>query len=456
MNEGGSSTESSLITIDEPPLCSTPSAASLSAETECSPSEAHLSSRLVIEKSERWNDWKWQIRNRLRSVGALLECFPDLRMAGAVNEVVARYPMAITPYYASLIRRLDDLDPIFRMSVPQLQELHDPPFLKSDPLEEEDDMPVPGLIHRYQDRALIMATTTCAMYCRHCTRKRVAGTREITLTWPRLRMIHGYLLQHPEIKDVIISGGDPFTMETTALERILEAVRSVPSVELIRIGTRTPVVLPMRITPELTAMLRKYHPIWVNTHFNHPQELTPEATAACAALVDAGIPMGNQSVLLRGVNDEPEVMAQLCRGLLRMRVKPYYLFQCDLVRGVEHFRTPLAKGLEIMEYLRGRVSGLAIPTFVVDTPHGGGKVPLLPNYIVSMSPTHTVLRNYEGMMVSYPEPRYRHETEHAPVIGSECAEGVWQVASGRQSAIVPEGGVRTMRRARKSPTLPPK
>jgi len=210
----------------------------------------------------------------------------------------------------------------------------------------------------------------------------------------------------------------------------------------------------MRITPELTAMLRKYQPVWVNTHFNHPQELTAEAEAACGALVDAGIPMGNQSVLLRGVNDDPEVMARLCRGLLRMRVKPYYLFQCDLVRGVEHFRTPLSKGLEIMEYLRGRVSGLAIPTFVVDTPHGGGKVPLLPNYIVSMSPTHTVLRNYEGMMVHYPEPRYRHETEQVPLAGSEAPEGVWQVAAGRQTAIVPERGERAIRRARKNRPVP--
>ncbi len=450
MNEGGSIADSSLVSVDEPPLCPPSVVAAPSVDANYSRSDLSFRSRLDAEKSGRWSEWKWQIRNRLRSVGALLECFPELRMSAEINEVVARYPMAITPYYASLIQRLDDLDPVFRMSIPQIQELRDPPFLKADPLEEDQDMPVPGLIHRYRDRALVMATTTCAMYCRHCTRKRVAGTRESTLSVPRIRLIHEYLTAHPEIKDVIISGGDPFTMETSALERILEAVRSVPSVELIRIGTRTPVVLPMRITPELTAMLRKYHPIWVNTHFNHPQELTPEASNACTALVDAGIPMGNQSVLLRGVNDDPEVMAQLCRGLLRMRVKPYYLFQCDLVRGVEHFRTPLAKGLEIMEYLRGRVSGLAIPTFVVDTPHGGGKVPLLPNYIVSMSPTHTVLRNYEGMMVQYPEPRYRHETEHAPIACAETPEGVWQIASGRQTAIIPMGGERAVRRARKS------
>jgi lysine 2,3-aminomutase len=431
------------VTIDEPPLLSQPRAAAPREEGKA----AAVSSR-IDRSNPKWNDWKWQVRNRIRSIGALQECYPDLSLSPGLLEVAEKYPLAITPYYASIIRRMDDLDPIFRMAVPQAQELMDPPFLKADPLEEESDMPVPGLIHRYRDRALVMATTMCSMYCRHCTRKRVAGTREVTISAVRTRQVHDYLVQHPEIKDVIISGGDPLTMDTPVLERLLEAVRSVPSVELIRIGTRTPVVLPMRITSELTTMLKKYQPIWINTHFNHPQELTPEAIAACGALVDAGIPMGNQSVLLRGVNDDPELMAQLCRGLLRSRVKPYYLFQCDLVRGVEHFRTPLTKGLEIMEYLRGRVSGLAIPTFVVDTPHGGGKVPLLPNYIVSTSPTHTVLRNFEGMMMSYPEPQYRTESEAAPVSDCGAARGVWQVANGRVSALVPSGSERLTRRAR--------
>jgi lysine 2,3-aminomutase len=430
-------------TIDEPPLLIQPRAAATRDE------EKTISLPSRIDKSNpKWNDWKWQVKNRIRSIGALHECFPGLSLSPNLLEVAEKYPLAITPYYASIIRRMDDLDPVFRMAVPQSHELSDPPFLRADPLEEESDMPVPGLIHRYRDRALVMATTMCSMYCRHCTRKRVAGTREVTISACRIRQVHDYLALHPEIKDVIISGGDPLTMDTPLLERVLEAVRSVPSVELIRIGTRTPVVLPMRITSELTTMLKKYQPIWINTHFNHPQELTPEAIAACGALVDAGLPMGNQTVLLRGVNDDPEVMAQLCRGLLRARVKPYYLFQCDLVRGVEHFRTPLTKGLEIMEYLRGRVSGLAIPTFVVDTPHGGGKVPLLPNYIVSMSPTHTVLRNFEGMMMSYPEPQYRAEAEAAPVSDCGAARGVWQVSNGRVSALVPAGSERTTRRAR--------
>jgi lysine 2,3-aminomutase len=431
------------LTIDEPPLLSQPRAAAPRDEEK----DASFPSRLE-KTNPKWNDWKWQVRNRIRSIGALKECFPSIDLSADLIQVADKYPLAITPYYASLIKRMDDLDPIYRMSVPQGHELSDPPFLRADPLEEENDMPVPGLIHRYRDRALVMATTMCSMYCRHCTRKRVAGTREVTISAFRIRQTHDYLVQHPEIKDVIISGGDPLTMDTPTLERLLEAIRSVPSVELIRIGTRTPVVLPMRITSELTTMLKKFQPIWINTHFNHPQELTPEAIAACGALVDAGIPMGNQTVLLRGVNDDPELMAQLCRGLLRSRVKPYYLFQCDLVRGVEHFRTPLTKGLEIMEYLRGRVSGLAIPTFVVDTPHGGGKVPLLPNYIVSTSPTHTVLRNFEGMMMSYPEPQYRTEAEAAPVSDCGAARGVWQVANGRVSALVPGGCERTARRAR--------
>jgi len=339
--------------------------------------------------------------------------------------------MAVTPYYASLIRQADDRDPIFRMSVPVVQELRDPPHLHDDPLGEEHDMAVPGLVHRYGDRALLLVTTTCAAYCRHCTRKRVAGWREAAITSAGLRRAVSYLHEHPEVKDVIISGGDPLTLATDVLRRVLAAVREVPSVEIIRIGTRVPVTLPFRVTDELTAMLREFHPLWINTHFNHPREITPEAREACGRLADAGIPLGNQTVLLRGINDDPRVIEELCRGLLRMRVRPYYLFQCDLVRGVEHFRTPLAKGIEIMEYLRGRLSGLGIPSFVVDAPHGGGKIPLLPNYVVSTSPTHTVLRNYKGAMVSYPEPNLHAATATAspPATGAETT--VWDVATGR-------------------------
>jgi lysine 2,3-aminomutase len=401
-------------------------------------------SLLVPGANSRWNDWRWQIRNRIRTYEELRRTLPAVESIPEIDQVAAKYPLAITPYYASLIRRADCSDPIYHMAVPQIQELHDPSFLHADPLEEEHDMPVPGLVHRYRDRALLIATTMCAMYCRHCTRKRVAGTKESSISICRLRQVSEYLTAHPEITDVIISGGDPLTMPTALLERVLSAVRSVPSVEIIRIGTRAPVVLPQRITDELVQMLRKYHPVWINTHFNHPSELTEESISALARLADAGIPLGNQSVLLRGINDDPRVMESLCRALVRARVRPYYLFQCDLVRGIEHFRTPLSRGIEIMEYLRGRLSGLAIPTFVVDTPHGGGKIPLLPNYILSTSPSHTVLRNFEGMMVNYPEPltlppeRIR---EAAP-----DSTGVWELASGKASVIVPQNSGRARRR----------
>jgi lysine 2,3-aminomutase len=395
--------------------------------------------------SRNWNNWKWQMRNRIRSLSELAAYMPALARRTEIERVIQKYPMAITPYYASLIRQANESDPVFAQAVPQFCEMVNPPCLLDDPLEEHKDMPVPGLVHRYPDRALLIATTTCSMYCRHCTRKRVAGTRESTISPLRLQQVVTYLKAHPEIADVIISGGDPFTMSTRAIEAVLASIRSVPSVQIIRIGTRTPVVLPMRITDELVAMLKKFHPLWINTHFNHPNELTPEAAEACARLADAGIPLGNQSVLLRGVNDDPRVYEQLCRGLVRLRVRPYYLFQCDLVRGVEHFRTPLSRGIEIMEYLRGRVSGLAIPQFVVDAPHGGGKIPLLPNYIISSSPTNTVLRNYEGLIVNYPEPGLRAATEN-PEPGAGSNPGVWELAAGRASAIVPSEAVRYQRR----------
>jgi len=425
---------------DKPPAC-------LLTEDFCLAERSLAASPKLLEYigESQWNDWRWQMKYRIRSVAQLQDYLPSLRMQRGLRDVAEKFPLAITPYYASLIQSPDSSDPIFQMCVPQTQELLNPEFLSDDPLEEGEDMPVPGLVHRYADRALLIATTTCSTYCRHCTRKRVAGTREVTISARRLRQVVGYLTAHPEISDVIVSGGDPLTMATDALERVLMALREAPTVDIIRIGTRTPVAMPQRITEELVQMLRKYHPIWINTHFNHPRELTPEAAAACGRLVDAGIPLGNQSVLLRGVNDNPQTIEQLCRGLVRARVRPYYLFQCDLVRGVEHFRTPLSRGIEIMEYLRGRLSGLAIPSFVVDAPHGGGKIPLLPNYIVSMSPTHTVLRNFEGMLITYPEPGNHG---YAKAQNRSSSPGVWELASGRDTAIVPENTNRHKRRQR--------
>ncbi len=401
----------------------------------------------TVYRHKNWNDWRWQMANRVRTPQQLFAAFPRLAGGPDLTAVMTKYPMAITPYYASLIRRADRSDPIFQMCVPQGQELTDPPFLTPDPLEECRDMPVPGMVHRYPDRALVIATTMCSTYCRHCTRKRIAGTRETSITKRRLEQIAAYLTEHPQISDVIISGGDPLTMTTEHLEMVLSRLRQVPSVQIIRIGTRVPVVLPMRVTDELCQMLRKYHPVWVNTHFNHPQELTEESAEACRRLADAGVPLGNQSVLLRGVNDDPRIIEQLCRGLVRMRVRPYYMYQCDLVRGVEHFRTPLTRGMEIMEYLRGRLSGLAIPTFVVDAPHGGGKIPVLPTYVVSQSPTHTVLRNYEGMLIAYPEPHQRFD-DQCTAPREESSPGVWELAAGRYSRIQPK---ETIRHARRQP-----
>ncbi|MCE5187497.1 MAG: KamA family radical SAM protein [Planctomycetaceae bacterium] len=397
----------------------------------------------LCKKLSQWNDWRWQIRNRIRSLDQLARYVPSLSGRSELQKVIAKYPMAITPYYASLIQHADVSDPIFRMSVPNLREMFDPPCLTDDPLEEHEDMPVPGLVHRYRDRALLIATTMCSMYCRHCTRKRIAGTRENAISARRLRQVQEYLFNHPEISDVIVSGGDPLTMSDAAIEAVLSMLRSVPSVQIIRIGTRVPVVLPMRITDELVSMLKRYHPLWINTHFNHPNELTDQSRAACEKLADAGIPLGNQTVLLRGVNDDPQIIEELCRGLIRTRVRPYYMYQCDLVRGVEHFRTSVRKGMEIMEYLRGRVSGIAIPTFVVDAPHGGGKIPVLPNYVVTMSPTHTVLRNYEGLLVSYPEPGVDMESTVEPASGQA---GVWELACGKADVIQPAHTTRMDRR----------
>ncbi len=398
---------------------------------------------------EQWDDWRWQMRRRIRSIQQLEKFLPSVAGMSETAGVTLTFPMAITPYYASLIRKPDFSDPVFSMCVPNARELLDAPSLVDDPLEEAMDSPVPNLVHRYPDRALFITTTTCASYCRHCTRKRMAGAREGVVSLKRVQKTVEYLCAHPEISDVVVSGGDPLTMATEILDGILAELRKVPSVQVIRIGTRTPVVLPQRITAELTDMLRKHHPLWINTHFNHPQELTPESARACAMLADAGIPLGNQSVLLRGINDDPKTMVELCRGLVRMRVRPYYLYQCDLVRGVEHFRTPISRGIEIMEYMRGRLSGIAIPTFIVDAPHGGGKIPVLPTYVVSQSPTHTVLRNFEGMLVNYPEP-------HAMRVESceDTAPGVWELATGKASAIIPQRTNRHKRRAGHEPVDP--
>lgn len=336
-------------------------------------------------------NWHWQFKHRLT--------YNDLIQRG-IEVPKTNFPVAITPYYFSLIKKYDDSDPIFKMCIPQEDELT---LLNSDPLCEDSMSPVSCLVHRYRDRALIISTTTCATYCRYCTRKRKVGIQHHTITLSELHKITEYLSNHQEVSDVIISGGDPLTFETDKLEKIISVIRDVPSVEIIRIGTKVPVVMPMRINKKLVKMLKQYQPIFVNTHFNHPQEITRDSKMACAKLIDHGIPIGNQSVLLKGINDDKHIQEELCRKLIRMRVKPYYLYQCDLIDGVEHFRTKVSKGIEIMEHLRGQISGMAIPQFVIDSPGGKGKIPIIPTYLISQSPEKVVLRNYKGELVEYPE-----------------------------------------------------
>jgi len=349
-------------------------------------------------------DWRWQMRHRIRSVGELLQRFPALRATAAGRaRAAARFPLAITPYYAGLIRRAADSDPLFRLAVPQAAELCDPPHLAADPLGEERHTPVPGLIRRYRDRALVLATTACATYCRHCDRKRLAGATEAALGPAALRRLVAWLRARPEIREVIVSGGDPLTLSDAALARILAALRAVPHVAVLRLGTRAPATLPQRVTPALVRTLRRFQPLWINVQFNHPRELTPAACAALARLADAGFPLGNQAVLLRGVNDSADVLEDLFHGLVKHRVRPYYLFQCELIRGVEHFRVPIRRGLAIMDELRRRLGGLALPAYVLDTP-AAGKIPLTAGTVLGAAGRRTRLRSATGRRVTYPEP----------------------------------------------------
>ena len=318
--------------------------------------------------------------------------------------------MAITPYYFSLIDMNSDRCPVRKQAIPTIQEIHQADADLLDPLHEDEDSPVPGLTHRYPDRVLLLITDMCSMYCRHCTRRRFAGSSDDAMPMDRIDKAIEYIAKTPQVRDVLLSGGDALLVSDKKLESIIKKLREIPHVEIIRIGSRTPVVLPQRITPELCDMLKKYHPIWLNTHFNHPQEVTPEAKKACEMLANAGVPLGNQTVLLRGINDSVPVMKRLVHDLVMMRVRPYYIYQCDLSMGLEHFRTPVSKGIEIIEGLRGHTSGYAVPTFVVDAPGGGGKTPVMPQYVISQSPRRVVLRNFEGVITTYTEPEnYTHE-----------------------------------------------
>lgn len=354
----------------------------------------------------QWNDWRWQLRHRINTLEQLkqvIQMTPDEE--ASVSTTCKRLRMSITPYFASLMSENDPNCPIRRQVVPTRAELETGDEELADPLNEDTDSPVPGLVHRYPDRVLLLLTDQCASYCRHCTRRRLVGMRAEHMRADQIRAAVQYLNQHTEVRDVLVSGGDPLMLGESVLEPLLKQLRAIPHIEVIRIGTRVPVFLPQRITPELVSMLRKYHPVWVNIHFNHPNELTPETIEACGRLADAGIPLGSQTVLLRGINDCPHIIKHLVQGLTRARVRPYYMYQCDLSQGISHFRTSISKGVEIIEHLRGHTSGFAVPTFAVDAPGGAGKIPVMPQYLLSMSDKVAVLRNYKGEISAYPLPK---------------------------------------------------
>ena len=389
---------------------------------------------------EQWNDWKWQVKNRIETYEELSKYFTFApEEAEGIKRALAKFRMAITPYYLSLIDPNDPYDPIRRQAIPAGEECNIAPADLNDPLHEDEDSPAPGLTHRYPDRVLFLITDMCSMYCRHCTRRRFAGQKDDESPSERIEKCLAYIEKTPQVRDVLLSGGDALMVSDQKLEYIIQRLRKIPHVEIVRIGSRTPVVCPQRITPELCDMLKRYHPIWLNTHFNHPNEFTPEAEQALARLANAGIPLGNQTVLLRGVNDCVHVMKKLMHELVRNRVRPYYIYQCDLSMGLEHFRTPVSKGIEIIENLRGHTSGYAVPTFVVDAPGGGGKTPVMPQYVISQSPDKVILRNFEGVITTYTEPREYHEECHCEACEAKrrVDEGVASLLETDRMALEP-------------------
>lgn len=384
----------------------------------------------------QWNDWRWQVENRIETLEDLKK-YIKLTPAEeeGVKQTLKTLRMAITPYYLSLINPDDPNDPVRRQAIPTGLETYRSAADLLDPLHEDSDSPVPGLTHRYPDRVLFLITDQCSMYCRHCTRRRFAGQHDCESPAERIDKAIEYIAKTPQIRDVLLSGGDALLVSDQVLESIIKRLRAIPHVEIIRMGSRTPVVCPQRITPELVAMLSKYHPIWLNTHFNHSNEITEESSEACARLANAGIPLGNQSVLLRGVNDSVEVMKKLMCNLVKIRVRPYYIYQCDLSMGLEHFRTPVSKGIEIIEGLRGHISGYAVPTFVVDAPGGGGKIPVMPNYLISQGVGKVILRNYEGVITTYTEPTDYHNETAMQNDTNLRTEGVSALMCGKADSI---------------------
>lgn len=399
-----------------------------------------------------WNDWKWQVRNRIETVEDLKK-YINLteEEEEGIRECLKTLRMSITPYYLSIMDPDNPHDPVRLQAIPNIVETNKSAADLDDPLHEDGDSPVPGLTHRYPDRALLLITDQCSMYCRHCTRRRFAGQNDGAMPTDQVDKAIDYIAQTPQIRDVVISGGDSLLMSDEKIEYILKRLREIPHVEIIRFGSRTPVVMPQRITEEFVNMVKKYHPVWLNTHFNHSNEITEEAKIACERLANAGIPLGNQTVLLRGVNDCVHVMKKLVNDLVKIRIRPYYIYQCDLSNGIEHFRTPVSKGIEIIEGLRGHTSGLCIPTFVVDAPGGGGKTPVMPNYVISQNQEKVILRNFEGVITTYTEPKhYTHGCQCEVCRGEVKVNkvGVSGLLQGQKMTLEPEGLERKQRIAK--------
>jgi len=354
--------------------------------------------------SKLWNDWHWQISNRISrpdQLNRFLLLSEDEKLA--FTHLNVKLPLSITPYYMSLLDPKDPEHPLRRSVVPTVHELFTAPGESDDPLNEENDSPLPGLVHRYPDRVLLLVNNICSTYCRYCTRSRVVGHGPLLPSMSRFKQAIDYIRRNPSIRDVLLSGGDPLTMGDNRLDWLLTCLRQIRHVEIIRIGTKVPAVLPQRITPRLVKMLRKHHPLWMSIHFTHPEEATQEAYKACEMLSNAGIPLGSQTVLLRGINDSVDTMKKLVHELMKMRVRPYYLYQCDPISGSGHFRTPVQKGIEIIRGLRGHTSGYAVPNYVVDAPGGGGKIPLIPNYVHGTENGDLILSNYEDRLFRYPD-----------------------------------------------------
>jgi lysine 2,3-aminomutase len=354
--------------------------------------------------AREWNDWHWQVANRIRTPERLRSMLTlSAEEEQALTQDGIKLPFAVTPYYMSLIPADEPQHPLRRAVVPTVGELHKGQGEADDPLGEESQSPVHGLVHRYPDRVLLLVHDFCSTYCRYCTRSRVVGHGSVNASQSRLEQAIQYISNTPTIRDVLLSGGDPLLLSDNKLEWLLARLRLIPHVEVIRIGTKIPAVLPQRVTPKLVRMLRRYHPLWMSLHFMHPDECTPETTRACAMLADAGIPLGSQTVLLKGINDEVATMKNLMHGLMKMRVRPYYLYQCDPITGSSHFRTSVAKGLEIVQGLRGHTSGYAVPTYVIDAPGGGGKIPMMPESVIGRAGDDLLLRNYEQRCFRYPD-----------------------------------------------------